>query len=110
MQWHSSAWVAVTGLLFGLLLTPSRAHAQDARALHAQALAATCASCHGTQGRAVDGAAVPGLAGMPASYLVEQLKAFRNGSRPATLMHQIAKGYNEAQIESLAAWFAAQKP
>jgi cytochrome c553 len=47
---------------------------------------------------------------MPASYLVEQLKAFRNGSRPATLMHQIAKGYNEAQIESLAAWFAAQKP
>jgi cytochrome c553 len=110
MQWHSPGWVAVAGLACGSLITPSPAHAQDARALHTQALAATCASCHGTQGRAVDGAAVPGLAGMPASYLVEQLKAFRTGSRPATLMHQIAKGYNEAQIESLAAWFAAQKP
>ena len=32
-----------------------------------------------------------------------------DGTRPATVMHHIAKGYNDQQIESLAAWFAALK-
>jgi cytochrome c553 len=57
----------------------------------------------------VDAAAVPGLAGMPAAYLVEQMKAFRTGTRTATVMHQISKGYNDAQVDQLAAYFAAQK-
>jgi cytochrome c553 len=83
--------------------------AQDAKALHLKALAATCANCHGTMGRAVDGAAVPGLAGMPASYMVDQLKAFKAGTRPATVMHQLAKGYSDAQIDAIAGYFAAQK-
>jgi cytochrome c553 len=85
------------------------AAAQDAGALRLKALAATCANCHGTQGRAVDGAAVPGLAGMPAAYMIEQVKAFKSGARPATVMHQLAKGYSDAQIEQVAAYFAAQK-
>lgn len=87
---------------------PCAALAQDAQALNAQALAATCANCHGTGGRAVDGAAVPGLAGMPAGYTIEQMKAFKSGARQATVMHQIAKGYSDSQIERIAAWFAAQ--
>jgi cytochrome c553 len=92
-----------------LVLSAWPAAAQDAAALRQQALAATCANCHGTQGRAVDGAAVPGLAGMPANYMVEQLKAFKAGTRPATVMHQLAKGFSEAQIDQVAAYFAAQK-
>ena len=52
---------------------------------------------------------VPGLAGLPASYVVEQMKAFKAGTRPATVMHQLAKGFSDAQIESIAAYFAAQK-
>jgi sulfide dehydrogenase cytochrome subunit len=84
------------------------AHAQDAAALQVRSLAATCASCHGTNGKAVDGAVVPGLAGVPALHMVEQMKAFRAGSRQATVMHQIVKGYTDAQIEQLAAYFAAQ--
>jgi cytochrome subunit of sulfide dehydrogenase len=87
----------------------SVACAQDARALQVQSLAATCANCHGTNGRAVDGASVPGLAGMPAGYIVEQMKAFKAGTRPATVMHQLAKGYSDAQIDTIAAYFAAQK-
>ena len=83
--------------------------AQDAQALNQRALAATCANCHGTQGQAVPNASVPGLAGLPSSYIVEQMKAFKAGARPATVMHQLAKGYSDAQIESLAAYFAAQK-
>lgn len=83
--------------------------AQDAAVLRQTALAATCANCHGTQGRAVDGAAVPGLAGMPAPYMVEQMRAFKAGTRPATVMHQLSKGFSDAQIESVAGFFAAQK-
>ena len=92
-----------------LVLAAAPAAAQDGAALRVKALAATCANCHGTLGRAVEGAAVPGLAGMPATYLVEQLKAFKAGTRPATVMHQLAKGYNDAQIDQIAAYFAAQK-
>ena len=96
----------LTGAL--LLACGSAALAQDAKALHLKALAATCANCHGSNGRAIEGSAVPGLAGRPAGYLVEQMKAFKSGARQATVMHQLAKGYSEAQIEQMAAYFAAQ--
>lgn len=90
------------------IATLASAQAQDARAVQVKSLAATCASCHGTSGKAVDGAVVPGLAGVPAVHMVEQMKAFRAGARQATVMHQIVKGYSDAQIEQLAAYFAAQ--
>ena len=32
------------------------------------------------------------------------------GTRPGTIMPQLAKGYTDAQIELVAGWFAAQKP
>jgi cytochrome c553 len=78
----------------------------NAQTLRARSLAATCAACHGTDGRATPGAALPGLAAMPATYLVEQMKSFRSGARPGTVMPQLAKGYSDAQIEQLGAWFA----
>ena len=92
------------------LAASAGACAQDAQALRARSLAATCAQCHGTDGRAIAGAAVPGLAGMPAPYLAEQMKAFKSGARTGTLMPQLAKGYSDAQIDALAAWFAQSAP
>jgi cytochrome c553 len=80
----------------------------EQQALRTAALAATCANCHGTQGRAVQGATVPALAGVQQTYFVEQMKAFKSGARQATVMHQLAKGYSDAQVEQLAAYFAAQ--
>ena len=94
----------------GLVAAQLPASAQDAATLRQQALAATCANCHGSNGRAVPGAAVPGLAGLPAAYVVEQMKAFKAGTRPATVMQQLAKGFSDAQIEQVAAYYAAQKP
>ena len=101
--------LSFTSTMLAGLLAAVPAQAQDAKTLHLNALAATCANCHGTTGRSIEGAAVPGLAGMPANYVVEQMKGFKSGARPATVMHQIAKGYSDAQIEQLAAYFAAQK-
>jgi cytochrome subunit of sulfide dehydrogenase len=40
---------------------------------------------------------------------VAQMKAFQTGARPATIMHQLAKGYSDQQIDQIAAYFAAQK-
>ena len=99
-----------SALLIGVawLACITASQAQDAQVLRTRSLAATCGQCHGTDGHAIDAAAVPGLAGLPASYLVEQMSAFKNGARPATVMHQIARGYNDAQIDQLARYFAAQ--
>ena len=92
-------------LAAGLLLASAPALAQDRGARN---LAAACAICHGTDGRAATKDVVP-LAGLPASHIASQMRAFRDGQRPATVMHQIAKGYTDPQIDALAAWFAAQK-
>lgn len=73
----------------------------------ARNLAATCANCHGTDGRAV-GEMKP-LAGMPADEIVKKVGEFRSGVQPATIMHQISKGYTEEQIRLVAGYFAAQK-
>lgn len=78
-------------------------------ALYVKSLAATCANCHGTNGKVVDGSTVTSLAGLDKGYIVAQMKAFKTGTRPATVMHQISKGFNDAQVESLASYFAAQK-
>ncbi len=80
-----------------------------AAALQARSLAASCSQCHGSDGRAVAGDAMAALAGLPQAYIVAQMLAFREGQRPATVMHQIAKGFSPAQIDSLAAYFASQK-
>jgi cytochrome subunit of sulfide dehydrogenase len=76
--------------------------------LGVRSMAATCASCHGTNGVSVGGA-VAGLAGLNKEYFVTQMKLFREGKREATLMHQISKGYTEAEINAMADYFAAQK-
>jgi len=71
------------------------------------ALAANCANCHGTAGRAMG--AMPALAGQPKSYLVEQMKAFKEGRRSGTIMHQLAKGYTDEQIEAMSAYLSEPK-
>ncbi len=71
-------------------------------------LYATCAACHGTSGTAAGGG-LPPLAGQSKDALVASMRAFKAGTRPATIMHQIAKGYSDAQIEEIAAYLARVK-
>jgi len=97
-------------LPLALLIFAGAAQAvEDPAALRLRALAANCAGCHGTEGRAPRDSLVPGLAGMPAPHFVVQMKAFQSGARQGTLMPQLAKGYSDAQILALAQYFAAQK-
>lgn len=93
-------------LATALAVAPLMALGQDAAGRN---LAAGCAICHGTNGAPAAGSPLIPLAGLPKDHIATQMKAFRDGKRPATVMHQIAKGYNDGQIDQLAAWFAAQK-
>jgi cytochrome c553 len=71
-------------------------------------IAATCANCHGTSGASVGGNEP--LAGKPKAEIVQKMQDFKAGRKPATIMHQLAKGFTDAQIEAAAEYFAAQKP
>ncbi len=102
MRWNA---LFAVPLVAGTMLP---ATAQDKDALYLRSLAATCANCHGTQGRAQPGSNVVSLAGMPSAYIVAQMQAFRAGTRNATIMHQLAKGYTDAQIAQIAGYFSAQ--
>jgi cytochrome c553 len=81
--------------------------AQDADPNLGRNLAAACANCHGTNGASQQG--MPSLAGQQRAYLAQQMQAFKTGKRPATIMHQLAKGYTDEQIDAVAAYFSAQK-
>jgi cytochrome subunit of sulfide dehydrogenase len=67
-------------------------------------LAAGCLGCHASGGDP----RLPKLAGRNASEIVTAMKAFRSGSRPATVMNRIAKGFSDDEVAAIAAWYAAQ--
>lgn len=89
-----------------LMLTSLHGTAADPHL--ARNLAATCTNCHGTDGRSKGG--IDSLAGLPKENILQKLRDFKSGDKPATIMHQISKGYTQEQLEMIAAWFAAQKP
>lgn len=69
--------------------------------------AAACANCHGTNGHAQPG--MEALAGKDKDEMLQKLLDFKNGRKPATLMHQLAKGYTDDELRAISAYFAAQK-
>ncbi|MDP3835134.1 MAG: class I cytochrome c [Hydrogenophaga sp.] len=69
--------------------------------------AAACANCHGTDGRAQPG--MESLAGKNKDELLQKLMDFKTGRKPATIMHQLSKGYSDEQLAQIAGYFATQK-
>jgi sulfide dehydrogenase cytochrome subunit len=96
---------AFAAALLALVAAAAAAQAPDPNL--ARNLAATCANCHGTNG--VSQGDTESLAGMPKDTLVRKMQEFKSGNRPATIMHQLSKGYTDEQIGLIAGWFAAQK-
>lgn len=91
-------------LLWALAASPAAVLAQDAAA--GRQKAQMCAVCHGALGvsSAPD---APHLAGQPALYLAQQLRAYRGGSRRHEVMAVIAKSLSDDDIASLAVWFSS---
>ena len=87
-----------------LLAFAAGASAQD---YAARSWAASCAACHGTNGRSATD--VPSIAGRSKSDLLTVLKEFKAGKRStATVMHQYAAGYGDAELERIAEYFSRQ--
>ena len=73
----------------------------------ARNLAASCANCHGTGGVSQGG--TEPLAGMAKSTMISKLQEFKSGAKPASIMHQLSKGYTDEQLALIAGWFSEQK-
>ena len=69
--------------------------------------AASCSGCH--PANAGVQSPVPPLIGKNAAEIVTQMQAFRAGQRPATVMGRIAKGFSDAEVQAIAAWYADQR-
>ena len=89
--------------LFGLLVSGT-VKAQDIQAqrLYNQSLAATCANCHGTNGVSVPGVTVPMINQLSESVMYERLMEYKTGKREGTIMPQLAKGYTDEQLKTIA--------
>ena len=103
---HRLAFALVTLLLAA---TGRAAAAADAATtVHARNLASTCTACH-TRNGAGESAIMP-LEGRAAADIARRMRAFRSGERAGTVMPQLARGYTDADIDAIAAWFAGQRP
>jgi len=96
-------FLALTLLIAGALGAAASASADP----RVRFMAANCSYCHGPDGHSRG--AIPSLAGLEAKYFVVQMKAFRDGSRPATVMAKHANGYTDTEFEAMGKWFEAHK-
>jgi cytochrome c553 len=69
--------------------------------------ASSCSGCH-PMSVAVD-TPVKRLVGRAPEEIVDAVKAFRSGEKPATIMDRIAKGFTDDEIKAIANWYGAQK-
>jgi cytochrome c553 len=93
--------------LVGLVAAASLGAAEPAPASSYPYFAANCFNCHGTKGRF--NSAIPSIAGRDKEFLLETLKAYKAGTKPATIMNQLAKGYTDEEIAVLADYFSRAK-
>lgn len=99
---HSLSLSLVVGCLFATSVSAADAKAGEQKS-------ETCVGCHGQNGNS-NSPQWPKLAGQQASYLENQLKAFKSGQRSNTMMQAIANNLSDDDIGDLAAYFSSQKP
>lgn len=68
--------------------------------------AAACSGCHAASAGVTT--PVPRLAGRDRADLVKAMQEFRAGTRAATVMDRIARGFTDQEILAIAAWYASQ--
>ncbi len=94
----------IVGAAVGFVFTAVSAYAADDIEAKAQA----CSVCHGQNGVPIDPKTIPIIWGQQQSYLMKQLRDYRNGERNNPIMTPLAKGLAEEDLRKLAAYFAAK--
>jgi cytochrome subunit of sulfide dehydrogenase len=94
-------WVLAAAIGFASIAAATVASAEP------PAGAAACSGCHPTSTRVIS--PVIRLAGLDRARIVKAMEDFRSGNRPATVMDRISKGFTDAEIQAIAAWYASQR-
>lgn len=68
-------------------------------------LSQSCMSCHGYNGASTAGP-MPTIGGQSEVYISNAMKAFRDGSRPSTVMGRLAKAYSDPEIAAISKYFS----
>ena len=71
--------------------------------------AATCAACHGADGNSLN-PEWPNLAGQHASYIAQQLKLFKEGTRQNASMAPMVANLSEDDMQALGEYFSVLAP
>jgi cytochrome c553 len=69
-----------------------------------------CSACHGAKGEGNPAGNFPMLTGQPEAYLLHQLLAFTDATRPNAVMTPIAKAMTQQQMRDVSAWYASLDP
>ena len=69
-----------------------------------------CATCHGQQGQGTGNDYFPRIAGKPAGYLFNQLRAFRDGSRRYAPMNYLVAYLTDDYLREVAEYFSKLRP
>jgi len=67
-----------------------------------------CNRCHDAESNPA--MVAPKMNGQDRDYLVMSLRAYRDGKRHSTMMHNMSFAYSNAMIEGVASWYASQPP
>ena len=89
-------------LICPLFISTGFAQNNTAAELYKRTLSATCANCHGTNGKGVENGDIPLINKLSRTELYSQLNAYKAGSREGTIMPQLSKGYTDDQIHTIA--------
>jgi cytochrome c553 len=69
-----------------------------------------CVTCHGQSGQGTNNGYFPRIAGKPATYLYNQLLAFRDGVRQYPPMNYLVAYLPDAYLREMAEHFSKQRP
>jgi len=99
---------AIFAIAAAIAASPAHAQRKKGPPVDGTMLAQSCMACHGTNGAGYS-SPMPIISGQSALYIDNTMKAFRDGSRPSTVMGRYAKGYSDAEIAALAKFYS-EKP
>ena len=68
--------------------------------------ASSCTGCHAP--KRIPDSVIPRIAGRKAADIVQFMREYRSGAWPSSVMGRLAKGFDDQQIDAIAAWFTAQ--
>ena len=93
-------------VLASALLLAGMAEGGPAWAADAPPGASSCTGCHAA--KKIPDSVIPRIAGRKAADIATAMREYRSGAWPSSVMGRIAKGFDDQQVDAIAAWFAAQ--